>query len=99
MKFGIFILPSWPEAETAHQGRIYHEAVEQIQYAEELGFDAVWMAEHHFTRFGIVPSCCRRSPSAPSSQRRPQPRVLPLLRLQSPTSRGLRPAAARQKSV
>src|SRR5215472_14925235 len=56
MKFGIFILPSWPEAETSQQGRIYQEAVEQIQYAEELGFDAVWLAEHHFTRFGIVPS-------------------------------------------
>jgi len=56
MKFGIFILPSWPEAESAHQGRIYQEAVEQIQYAEELGFDAVWLAEHHFTRFGIISS-------------------------------------------
>jgi alkanesulfonate monooxygenase SsuD/methylene tetrahydromethanopterin reductase-like flavin-dependent oxidoreductase (luciferase family) len=56
MKFGIFILPSWPETETSHQGRIYHEAIEQIQYAEELGFDAVWLAEHHFTRFGIIPS-------------------------------------------
>jgi alkanesulfonate monooxygenase SsuD/methylene tetrahydromethanopterin reductase-like flavin-dependent oxidoreductase (luciferase family) len=56
MKFGLFILPSWPEAESSHQRRIYHEAVEQIQYAEELGFDAVWLAEHHFTRFGIVPS-------------------------------------------
>src|SRR5574341_208298 len=56
MKFGLFILPSWPDAETAHQGRIFHEAVEQIQYAEELGFDAVWLAEHHFTRFGVVPS-------------------------------------------
>ena len=56
MKFGLFILPSWPEAEPSHQSRIYHEAVEQIQYAEELGFDAVWLAEHHFTRFGIVPS-------------------------------------------
>src|SRR5262249_25652002 len=56
MKFGIFILPSWPDAETSHQGRIFQEAVEQIQYAEELGFDAVWLAEHHFTRFGIVPS-------------------------------------------
>ena len=56
MKFGLFILPSWPEAETYHQGRILHEAVEQIQYAEALGFDAVWLAEHHFTRFGIVPS-------------------------------------------
>jgi alkanesulfonate monooxygenase SsuD/methylene tetrahydromethanopterin reductase-like flavin-dependent oxidoreductase (luciferase family) len=56
MKFGLFILPSWPEAEASHQGRILHEAVEQIQFAEELGFDAVWLAEHHFTRFGIVPS-------------------------------------------
>ena len=56
MKFGLFILPSWPDAETAAQGRIYREAVEQVQYAEELGFDAVWLAEHHFTRFGIVPS-------------------------------------------
>jgi len=56
MKFGLFILPSWPEAETSQQGRIYQEAVEQIQYAEELGFDAVWLAEHHFTRFGIISS-------------------------------------------
>ena len=56
MKFGIFILPSWPEAGTSHQGRVYQEAVEQIQYAEELGFDAVWLAEHHFTRFGIISS-------------------------------------------
>jgi alkanesulfonate monooxygenase SsuD/methylene tetrahydromethanopterin reductase-like flavin-dependent oxidoreductase (luciferase family) len=56
MKFGLFILPSWAEAEPSHQPRIFREAVEQIQYAEELGFDAVWLAEHHFTRFGIVPS-------------------------------------------
>ena len=56
MKFGVFILPSWPEAEPSHQSRVYHEAVEQIQYAEELGFDTAWLAEHHFTRFGIVPS-------------------------------------------
>jgi alkanesulfonate monooxygenase SsuD/methylene tetrahydromethanopterin reductase-like flavin-dependent oxidoreductase (luciferase family) len=56
MKFGLFILPSWPEAEPSHQSRIFGEAVEQIQYAEELGFEAVWLAEHHFTRFGSVPS-------------------------------------------
>jgi alkanesulfonate monooxygenase SsuD/methylene tetrahydromethanopterin reductase-like flavin-dependent oxidoreductase (luciferase family) len=41
-----------------------HEAVEQIQYAEELGFDAVWLAEHHFTRFGTCPSL-PTSPPAP----------------------------------
>ena len=26
----------------------FWEAVEQIRYAEELGFDAVWLVEHHF---------------------------------------------------
>ena len=56
MKFGMFVLPSWPQRDPSHQGRLYHEMIEQIQYAEELGFESVWLAEHHFTRFGIVPS-------------------------------------------
>ena len=30
--------------------------MEQAQYAEELGFDSVWLAEHHFCRYGIVPN-------------------------------------------
>lgn len=55
MKFSLFILPSWPEVDASHQSRIFAEAVEQIQYAEELGFASVWLAEHHFTRFGICP--------------------------------------------
>ncbi len=55
MKFGMFVLPSWPQQDSCHQGRLYHEMIEQIQYAEELGFESVWLAEHHFTRFGIVP--------------------------------------------
>ena len=56
MNFGIFVLPSWPQRDPSHQGWIFHEMVEQIQYAEESGFESVWLAEHHFTRFGIVPS-------------------------------------------
>jgi hypothetical protein len=38
-------------------------------------------------------------PQRHPSQRRPQPRVLPLLLLQSPAFRGLLPEAARQNSV
>ena len=56
MKFGLFMLPSWPEPEPEHQSRILGEMMEQIEFAEELGFDCVWLAEHHFTRYGIVPS-------------------------------------------
>ena len=56
MKFGLFMLPSWPEPDPKHQSRILGEMMEQIEYAEELGYDSVWLAEHHFTRYGIVPS-------------------------------------------
>ena len=41
MKFGLFILPSWSTDSKREQSRILGEAVEQAQYAEELGFDAV----------------------------------------------------------
>jgi alkanesulfonate monooxygenase SsuD/methylene tetrahydromethanopterin reductase-like flavin-dependent oxidoreductase (luciferase family) len=53
MKFALFLLASWTETDTAHQSRIYGEALEQARYAEELGFDSVWIAEHHSSRYGI----------------------------------------------
>ena len=56
MKFALFILASWTEKDANAQSRIYGEAVEQIQYAEEMGFDSVWIAEHHSSRYGIFPS-------------------------------------------
>ena len=56
MKFALFILASWTEPDIKEQSRIYGEAVEQIQFAEELGFDSVWIAEHHSSRYGIFPS-------------------------------------------
>jgi alkanesulfonate monooxygenase SsuD/methylene tetrahydromethanopterin reductase-like flavin-dependent oxidoreductase (luciferase family) len=56
MKFGLFVLPSWAEESTSEQSRVLGEMVEQVQYAEELGFDTVWLAEHHFCRYGIVPN-------------------------------------------
>ena len=31
------------------------DAIEQSVLAEELGFDSVFMTEHHFSRHGIVP--------------------------------------------
>ncbi|ETW97663.1 MAG: hypothetical protein ETSY1_21745 [Candidatus Entotheonella factor] len=56
MKFALFILASWTENDAAHQSRIYAEALEQVRYAEELGFDSAWIAEHHSSRYGIFPS-------------------------------------------
>lgn len=53
MKFGIFILGSCPHGD--HQ-RAYGEFLEQIDYAEELGFDYVWLGEHHGSPYGMIPS-------------------------------------------
>src|SRR4051794_35449106 len=30
------------------------EALEDIKLADELGYDSVWLAEHHFSRYGLL---------------------------------------------
>jgi alkanesulfonate monooxygenase SsuD/methylene tetrahydromethanopterin reductase-like flavin-dependent oxidoreductase (luciferase family) len=34
----------------------YDYQIEIIELLEELGFDGVWVAEHHFREYGVVPS-------------------------------------------
>jgi alkanesulfonate monooxygenase SsuD/methylene tetrahydromethanopterin reductase-like flavin-dependent oxidoreductase (luciferase family) len=55
MKFGLFYqLPCAPEQDEVTR---YHETMEQIVYADELGFDVAWLAELHFNRpFSIMPA-------------------------------------------
>src|SRR5438477_341422 len=36
--------------------QLYADCLEQIRFAEELGFDGVWIGEHHFTDDGFAPS-------------------------------------------
>jgi alkanesulfonate monooxygenase SsuD/methylene tetrahydromethanopterin reductase-like flavin-dependent oxidoreductase (luciferase family) len=52
MKFGLFQTVQWPEGSDQH--RRYLDAIEQSVLADELGYDAVWMTEHHFTRHAIT---------------------------------------------
>ena len=56
MKFALFLLGSWTEPEASAQSRIFGEMLEQVEYAEEVGFDSIWIAEHHSSRYGICPS-------------------------------------------
>jgi alkanesulfonate monooxygenase SsuD/methylene tetrahydromethanopterin reductase-like flavin-dependent oxidoreductase (luciferase family) len=55
VKFGLFYqLPCAPGQSEAIR---YQETLDQIVYAEELGFDAAWLAELHFYRsFSIMPA-------------------------------------------
>ena len=49
MKFGLFyqIRVPKPWDEDSESKRIW-EALDQIEYAEEMGYDSVWFSEHHF---------------------------------------------------
>jgi len=52
MKFGLFYLFS--DFGTIRQDRLLHEVLEEITYAEELGFESVWLPEHHFAVYGML---------------------------------------------
>ncbi len=54
LKFGFFSLAQGapPRSEAA----IINDEMEQLVLAEALGFDAVWIAEHHYSRYGMAGS-------------------------------------------
>jgi alkanesulfonate monooxygenase SsuD/methylene tetrahydromethanopterin reductase-like flavin-dependent oxidoreductase (luciferase family) len=55
MKFGLFY--QLPCAATQDAATRHQETIEQIVYAEKLGFDTAWLAELHFNpRFSIMPA-------------------------------------------
>ena len=51
MKFSLFTHLPWP-ADNSH-GNLYEETAQEIIRGEELGFYSAWLAEHHFTRYGL----------------------------------------------
>ncbi|MFE0023236.1 LLM class flavin-dependent oxidoreductase [Amycolatopsis sp. NPDC059021] len=54
MKFSTFHLFHQFAGQSAREVYDYH--LELVELLEELGFDGVWMAEHHFHDFGTVPN-------------------------------------------
>ena len=51
MQFGLFSHVPWPEG--MDQKRILDETTAEIVYGEELGFCGAWLAEHHFSHYGL----------------------------------------------
>lgn len=55
MKAGVLQFFSWPERRVSLE-TVYARALERIQIMDQTGFDAVWLAEHHFTSYSVCPS-------------------------------------------
>ena len=56
INFGLWYDFRNPEASNRSFERLYRESLEQISWAETLGFDSVWLTEHHFSDDGYTPS-------------------------------------------
>lgn len=55
MKFGVLQFFSWPERRVAIQ-TVYERALQRIEIMDKTGYDAVWLAEHHFSGYSVSPS-------------------------------------------
>ena len=51
MKYSIFTHVPWPE--NTDPAKLLTHAADEVKLAEDLGFSSAWIAEHHFTRYGV----------------------------------------------
>src|SRR5258708_3578509 len=55
VKIGVLQFFSWPERR-GELAQIYARALQRIEIMDRTGYDAVWLAEHHFSSFSVCPS-------------------------------------------
>jgi len=55
MKFGVLQFFSWPGKRVPLE-KVYERAFQRIDVMERTGYDAVWLAEHHFSTYSVCPS-------------------------------------------
>jgi alkanesulfonate monooxygenase SsuD/methylene tetrahydromethanopterin reductase-like flavin-dependent oxidoreductase (luciferase family) len=69
MKFGVLQFFSWPERRV-ELAAVYARALQRIEIMDQTGYDAVWLAEHHFSSFSVCPSVHMMGVLASSRTRR-----------------------------
>ena len=55
MEFALFQLAPWRDPKMPVQ-ELIRGVVDQVRLAEDVGFDAAWFAEHHFSNLSVSPS-------------------------------------------
>ncbi|EQB94160.1 hypothetical protein GA8_18690 [Geobacillus sp. A8] len=55
MEFGLFtVFDNYKDVIERTPEQLFNEVLEQTQYADQLGYDSVWFAEHHFSEYGVL---------------------------------------------
>lgn len=55
MKIGVLQFFSWPERRVSLP-TVYDRALQRVEIMDRAGYDAVWLAEHHFSGYSVCPS-------------------------------------------
>ena len=55
MKFSVLQFFSWPRRRVPLT-TVYERALQRIEVMDKTGYDAIWLAEHHFTDYSVCPS-------------------------------------------
>ena len=55
MKYGVLQFFSWP-SRRGELSDVYRRALDRVNIMDQNGFDAVWLAEHHFSTYSVCPS-------------------------------------------
>ena len=55
MKFGVLQFFSWPEKRVPIE-TVYERAIDRVKIMDANQYDAVWLAEHHFSTYSVCPS-------------------------------------------
>ena len=74
MKFAVFEMVQWPEGKD--RGESFEAEIERLSEAEAQGYDAVWIGEPHFHRYGIAPSVLMCAAQVAARTRRACPHYL-----------------------
>lgn len=55
-KIKVGLLHLFESAEGKTEKEFYNENIEIIEFADAVGLDSAWFAEHHFSEYGVMPS-------------------------------------------
>src|SRR3954465_2490609 len=69
MKLGILQFFGWRDR-SVPLNSVYETALERFAIMDQAGYDAVWLAEHHFSSFSVCPSVHMMGTMAASRTRR-----------------------------